>query len=82
LPSGTLADLLRALREHRPADEEESRDRDQIVHFLGRHPAPFDRSIAEGHLTGSAVVVSARGDEVLLLHHRKLDRWLQPGCHG
>src|SRR4029453_15241807 len=36
----------------------------------------------EGHLTGSAITVSADGAHVLLLHHRKLDRWLQPGGHG
>jgi 8-oxo-dGTP pyrophosphatase MutT (NUDIX family) len=49
---------------------------------VARHEHPFDRGIVEGHLTGSAVVVSAHGDRVLLLHHRKLDRWLQPGGHG
>lgn len=38
--------------------------------------------MAEGHLTGSAIVVAAGGDGVLLLHHLKLDRWLQPGGHA
>ena len=47
-----------------------------------RHEHPFDRAIPEGHLTGSAITVSADGSRVLLLHHRKLDRWLQPGGHG
>ena len=28
------------------------------------------------------MVVSATGDRVLLLHHRKLRRWLQPGGHA
>jgi 8-oxo-dGTP pyrophosphatase MutT (NUDIX family) len=28
------------------------------------------------------VVLSAAGDQVLLLHHRKLRRWLQPGGHA
>jgi 8-oxo-dGTP pyrophosphatase MutT (NUDIX family) len=28
------------------------------------------------------VVVSSAGDRVLLLHHRKLHRWLQPGGHA
>lgn len=49
---------------------------------MGHHADPFDRGIAEGHLTGSALVVSATGDRVLLLHHRKLQRWLQPGGHA
>ncbi|MCV9385330.1 NUDIX hydrolase [Reichenbachiella ulvae] len=42
----------------------------------------FERSLAIGHITASAWVVNPAGDEVLLLHHRKLDRWLQPGGHA
>jgi 8-oxo-dGTP pyrophosphatase MutT (NUDIX family) len=74
--------LVRALLELAPADAEEAGDRDQIVAFVRRHERPFDRAILEGHLTGSAITVSADGARVLLLHHRKLDRWLQPGGHG
>jgi len=74
--------LLSALRAHVPSDEEEARDRARIVDFVARHPDPFDRTIAEGHLTGSAFVLSADGGRVLLLHHRKLGRWLQPGGHA
>jgi 8-oxo-dGTP pyrophosphatase MutT (NUDIX family) len=74
--------LAAALRRHVPADAEEARDRERILAFVQRHADPFDRRIAEGHLTGSAILVSASGDRVLLLHHRKLDRWLQPGGHA
>ena len=74
--------LVRSLLELEPADAEEAGDRDQIVAFVRRHERPFDRAIPEGHLTGSAITVSADGTRVLLLHHRKLDRWLQPGGHG
>jgi 8-oxo-dGTP pyrophosphatase MutT (NUDIX family) len=35
-----------------------------------------------GHLTGSAWVVDESGGRVLLLHHGKLNRWLQPGGHA
>jgi 8-oxo-dGTP pyrophosphatase MutT (NUDIX family) len=76
------AALLSALRLHAPGDAEEARDRDQILEFVERHERPFDRKIREAHLTGSAITVSADGSRVLLLHHRKLDRWLQPGGHG
>jgi 8-oxo-dGTP pyrophosphatase MutT (NUDIX family) len=74
--------LVDSLRRHVPADEEEARDRDRILTFVLRHERPFDRGILEGHLTGSAITVSADRSRVLLLHHRKLDRWLQPGGHG
>jgi 8-oxo-dGTP pyrophosphatase MutT (NUDIX family) len=74
--------LLRSLLALAPGDPEEAGDRDQIVAFVRRHERPFDRGILAGHLTGSAITVSADGSRVLLLHHRKLDRWLQPGGHG
>jgi 8-oxo-dGTP pyrophosphatase MutT (NUDIX family) len=74
--------LLAQLSAHLPADDAEADDRDAIAAFVSRHPDPFDRHIVEGHLTGSAVVVSADGGRVLLLHHRKLQRWLQPGGHA
>lgn len=42
----------------------------------------FLRSNLEGHFTGSAWLVSADGNRVLMTHHRKLDRWLQLGGHA
>ena len=50
--------------------------------FLQSHPSVFERSHVPGHFTGSAWLVSADGERVLLMHHRKLDRWLQPGGHA
>jgi 8-oxo-dGTP pyrophosphatase MutT (NUDIX family) len=67
---------------HIAADADEARDLSHIVAFVDGHEQPFDRRIAAGHLTGSALVVSSDGRTVLLLHHRKLGRWLQPGGHA
>ena len=50
--------------------------------FVAEHPDCCERSLAHGHLTGSAWLVSADGRRALLMHHRKLDRWLQPGGHA
>ncbi|MEI7038160.1 NUDIX hydrolase [Fulvimonas yonginensis] len=50
--------------------------------FLASAPEVFERSHAPGHFTGSAWLVSADGERVLLTHHRKLDRWLQLGGHA
>lgn len=41
-----------------------------------------ERTRVQGHLTGSAWLVSADGERVLLTHHRKLGRWLQLGGHA
>lgn len=74
--------LTDRLRDLEPADDMERAHRDHILRFVAHHDDPFDRGIPDGHLTGSAAIVSHDGDRVLLLHHRKLERWLQPGGHA
>ena len=74
--------LLEQLGGHRPEGDEEAADLTRILAFVRAHDRPFDRAILAGHLTGSALVLAPAGEKVLLLHHRKLDRWLQPGGHG
>jgi 8-oxo-dGTP pyrophosphatase MutT (NUDIX family) len=54
----------------------------QFRAFVASHPRCLSRELAAGHLTASAFVVDASGKRTLLLHHRKLDRWLQPGGHA
>jgi 8-oxo-dGTP pyrophosphatase MutT (NUDIX family) len=80
--AGARDRLAAVLARHRPRDEREARDLARIRAFVASHPDPFDRRIPEGHLTASALVLSPAGAAVLLLHHRKLGRWLQPGGHA
>ncbi|MBL4850953.1 MAG: NUDIX hydrolase [Gammaproteobacteria bacterium] len=49
--------------------------------FAEQHPNCFER-IEEGHFTGSAWVLNPAHSHTLMLHHRKLDLWLQPGGHA
>lgn len=80
--SGGRRWLLARLRAHQAEAGDEERHRRFILEFIERHEHPFDRGIAEGHVTGSALVVDAAGERVLLGYHRKLGRWLQFGGHG
>lgn len=73
---------LERLRDHEPAGPEEARDLERIVSFVERKEDPFDRTDPEGHLTGSGLVASRELDRVVLMHHRKLDMWLQCGGHA
>ena len=57
-------------------------NRAQILAFLDVHPDALLRACTAGHLTGSAVVVDPASGQVLLLLHRKVQRWLQPGGHA
>ena len=62
-------------------DPDAERHRTTILDFVDAHDDALHRSCRSGHLTGSALVVDAAGERVVVMHHRKLDRWLQPGGH-
>jgi 8-oxo-dGTP pyrophosphatase MutT (NUDIX family) len=55
---------------------------DRLAAFVRDNADAFERTNLAGHVTGSAWVVRADRSAVVLLHHRKLDRWLQPGGHA
>ncbi len=54
----------------------------RITGFGEEHSDWLYRTCLKGHLTGSGFVVSPSTRSVLLIHHKKLDRWLQPGGHA
>jgi 8-oxo-dGTP pyrophosphatase MutT (NUDIX family) len=53
-----------------------------FAQFMAADARAASRATRDGHLTGSAWLVSADGRRVLLTHHRKLGRWLQLGGHA
>ena len=60
-------------------------DEGDLRHFASwasEQAQPFHRETLEGHFTASAWLVSADGERALLMLHRKLGRWLQPGGHA
>ncbi|WP_426702740.1 NUDIX hydrolase [Rhodanobacter sp. Col0626] len=71
-----------ALQRYRDQWQGESALVRQFEGFLRTHANAFERANTAGHFTGSCWLVSADGERVLLMHHRKLDRWLQPGGHA
>ncbi len=75
-------DLAAALARYRGATDRERAMVARFTDFLSSHDDAFKRTLLVGHVTGSAWIVSRDGTFVLLLHHRKLDRWLQPGGHS
>jgi 8-oxo-dGTP pyrophosphatase MutT (NUDIX family) len=62
-----------------PVDDAERVSRERTLEALVSLPAPFDREAGPVHVTGSGLVTGPRG--VLLLRHRKLGIWVQPGGH-
>jgi len=76
--------ILQLLREHAAGllDPHESWMVADTIRFIEEHPDCLLRSCLSGHLTGSAWIVDASRTRTLLTHHRKLDKWLQPGGHA
>ena len=73
---------MRAAVAARADDAVDERERISVARFLAaldRLPAPYDEEADPTHVTGSAIVVGPRG--VLLVRHRRLGIWLQPGGH-
>jgi 8-oxo-dGTP pyrophosphatase MutT (NUDIX family) len=55
----------------------------RVIELICSSPrAAYRDNFSPGHLTGSAWVVDPVASQVLLLHHAKLGRWLQPGGHA
>lgn len=69
------------LRELVPADPRERQFVEDMRGLLAEQSC-FDRDhYIPGHFTASAFVLAPTADALLLIHHRKLGRWLQPGGH-
>ena len=75
------AALSAALDAYVAEDDAESGSLVRLRAFVAGPADPFDRATPEGHVTGSAVVARPDASEFLLVLHRKLSRWLQPGGH-
>ena len=74
--------FIHALIAHSPDDQQEENHRDEILRFVSANAQRWWlRATQNGHVTGSAWVLNFARTHALLLHHAKLDLWLQPGGH-
>jgi len=81
--------LDQLLAAYTPFDETESKMMRQLQEFVEANPnetKAFGRELhgqapRYGHITGSAWIVNGDASRAVLVHHAKLNRWLQPGGH-
>lgn len=79
---GVLADALDTVASTLETSEASRACARRITAFAARHADALHRSCLSGHLTGSALVVDAARERVLVMLHAKLGMWLQPGGHA
>jgi 8-oxo-dGTP pyrophosphatase MutT (NUDIX family) len=73
--------LIAALEIYKSGYREEEAFIPEFLRLLS-HAAAYQREHLPGHMTGSAWIVDDSFEYVLLTHHAKLNRWLQPGGHA
>lgn len=56
--------------------------RTEVLAYVDTHADALHRTSAAAHLTASALVIDPATRHFVVLHHRKLGLWLQPGGHA
>lgn len=74
-------DLYKALDSYKPTDTEEIKSLNEIKNFLENNENCFSRTNLKGHITAGALVID-KDCNVLLNHHKILDKWLHFGGHS
>jgi len=74
--------LRRQLIGYQPACPSEEEAKGTMLGILDSSPDCFKRTLFPGHFTGSVWAIVPSEGKVLLVHHRKLGKWLQPGGHA
>jgi 8-oxo-dGTP pyrophosphatase MutT (NUDIX family) len=73
--------FIQEIRAFVVSNQEEQIIKDRFLDFAENNPDCFLRSNLKGHITASAFVVDVVEQKILLIHHKKLNKWLQPGGH-
>jgi len=73
--------LIELLEEYFPIANEELLCKEQMIDFVKKYNNCFDRSLSIGHVTASAWLLNNDKSMALLMHHAKLDKWIQLGGH-
>lgn len=73
--------FLQALLSYIPYDAQEEEYRQRFINLIRTQQRPFNRYASPEHFTASAFVVNKAITHTLLIHHKKLNAWINPGGH-
>jgi len=74
-------DVLTSLQSHHPTSEKERQDTKRTIEFVQNTSRFWQRGTLLGHITASAWVIDTTYRYAVLVHHKKLNQWFQPGGH-
>ena len=70
------------IKNYKPYNEQESRDRELILRFIENNPDAFLHSNFTAHMTASAWTVNKSRDRLLMVYHKIYDSWAWTGGHA
>ncbi|MEL4505486.1 NUDIX domain-containing protein [Luteococcus sp. H138] len=70
-----------SLRAWQPPTPDQRALREAFLGLIAAREDVCSRSCLPGHLTASALVLTADGTHTCLVHHKIVNAWLQPGGH-
>jgi len=73
--------LITLLNQYNPIFPEEKRAQQRMLEFIMQYSDCFERSLEIGHITASSWLLNKDHTHALLMHHAKLDKWVQLGGH-
>ncbi|MDO4490873.1 MAG: NUDIX hydrolase [Lachnospiraceae bacterium] len=75
-------ELIRRIDEYPPCNEQEERDRKQILSWICSREDAFSRENELAHMTASAWVVNRDRSKVLMVYHNIYNSWSWLGGHA
>ena len=73
--------FIQSLQSYQTVFDEERKFISPFLELLHQQDC-FERTHLPGHITGSSFIVNKDKTKTLLVHHAKLNKWVQPGGHA
>ena len=74
--------LKEQIKEYIPYDEQEEKDKEQILEFMDVFEDVLTRNNKIGHFSSSAFVVNKERTKMVVVYHNIYDGWVYPGGHA
>ena len=73
--------LRKEIEDFLPFDEQEEKDKEQILKYIDSFDDVLTRDNTIGHFSSSAFVVNKERTKMLVVYHNIYDAWIYPGGH-
>lgn len=74
--------LKEKIENYTPYDEQEEKDKEQMLKFINDNEDVLTRNNIFGHFSSSAFVVNNEKNKMVVVYHNIYDGWIYPGGHA